>query len=151
MEKETKVQKEDSKEGKNNKNVLIVAAVVAVLLIIIGLCCSLLVPKNGSTVIGNKLGETKKVDELEIKNISITQKGEECTLTADAYNPTNEVRGMTYIDIKVLNKEGEVENTFGGYIDRVEAGEMVKITASITADITDAYDIQMVENTQEIR
>ena len=149
MGKDTKVaensQNSKTKE-KSNKNILIITAILAVILIVIGLCCALLMPKNGSTVVGNKLGETKEVDGLEIKNINITKNGEECVLTADAYNPTEEVRGMIYLDMVVLNQEGNPEHYFGGYIDRVEPGGTVKITASITADITNAYDINIVKS-----
>ena len=112
MGKDTKVveNSQDSKvKEKSNKKVLIITAIISIILIVVGVCSILLIPKNGSTVIGNKLGETKIVDGLEIKNINITKNGEESILTADAYNPTEEVRGMIYIDIVVLNGEGKPE------------------------------------------
>ena len=146
MGKDTKVveNSQDSKvKEKSNKKVLIITAIISIILIVVGVCSILLINKNGSTVIGNKLGETKIVDGLEIKNINITKNGEESILTADAYNPTEEVRGMIYIDIVVLNGEGKPEYYFGGYIDVVGPGGTVKIMASITADITNAYDINI--------
>ena len=96
--------------------------------------------ENNST----KLREEKNIDGLTLSNISLTENGEITTLLADVKNNTgNEIERRT-VEIQVLDeKENQIASLIG-VIDTVKPNQTVKLNASITRDISNAYDFRIV-------
>ena len=91
----------------------------------------------------NQLAKTKTVEGLEISNIQLTENGNLSKLTADVKNPTSQTKGDFAVKITILDKNGKEMATIGGYIDKVNPGETVKLSASATVDFANAYDFKV--------
>lgn len=100
-------------------------------------------PDGTKVNISSELGKIKEVDGLEISNIRLTENGNVSQLLADVKNPTANTLGDFAIDITVLDKNGSELAVIGGYVDKVEAGESVKLNTSVTVDIANAYDFKV--------
>lgn len=92
-----------------------------------------------------ELKKMKTVDGLEISNIQLTEKGNLSVLIADVKNNTDTVRGDFGVKITLIDKDGKDMITLDGYIDKVEAGETVKMETSATTQLTNAYDFKIVK------
>lgn len=89
----------------------------------------------------NKLKEAKKIDDLDITNIQITEENGEATITANIQNNTMQERKEFPMTIKVMNNKGEVIQEVGAYVGKMKVGETRGINASVNMNITDIYDI----------
>lgn len=95
--------------------------------------------KNNS----DKVVATKMLEGLEISNISLTERGGITTLLADVKNSTDKENGDFTITIRLTDKDGkEILNTTG-YLEKVPAGETRQINANITADVANAYNLEI--------
>lgn len=95
--------------------------------------------KNNS----DKVTATKMLEGLEISNISLTERGGITTLLADVKNTTENESGDYTINIRLTDKEGkEILNTTG-YLEKVAAGGTAQINANITADVANAYNLEI--------
>lgn len=104
------------------------------------------VQEDGSKVnTSEELTKTKKVDGLEISNISVVENNNVTQVTAQIKNPTNKTLGDFPVDIKVLDKNGKEIATIGGFIDRVAPGETAELNASATVDFANAYDFEIIK------
>ena len=91
----------------------------------------------------NQLAKTKTVEGLEISNIQLTENGNLSKITANVKNPTSQTKGDFAVKITILDKNGKEMATIGGYIDKVNPGETVKLSASATVDFANAYDFKV--------
>ncbi len=95
--------------------------------------------KNNS----DKVTATKMLEGLEVSNISLTERGGITTLLADVKNPTDRESGDFTINIRLTDKDGqEILNTTG-YLEKVAAGGTAQINANITADVANAYSLEI--------
>jgi len=95
--------------------------------------------KNNS----EKVTSTKMLEGLEISNISLTERGGITTLLADVKNSTDKESGDFTITIRLTDKDGnEILNTTG-YLEKVAAGGTAQINANITADVANAYSLEI--------
>ena len=100
--------------------------------------------KDGSKLNkSEELNKTKKLDEIEIKNIQFRETGGITTLLADVENKTDKEIAEKRIQIEIIDKEGKIITTLRGRIDKIKAGGKVKLNISVTADVTNAYDIKI--------
>lgn len=91
----------------------------------------------------SELSKTKTVEGLEISNIELKENGGISTLTADVKNTTKQDKESTKIKIEILDQTGKVLLTLKDSIKPVKAGETVKFSVAVTADVTNAYDFKI--------
>lgn len=89
-----------------------------------------------------KLKETKKLQELDVTDIQITEENGELTIRANVINNTTNLKNEFPVNVKLLNSKGEVIQELGAYVGKMKAGETRTINASINMDISEIYDIQ---------
>ena len=91
--------------------------------------------------VSSKLKEAKKIDNLDVTNINITEKNGEATITANITNNTNSNVKEFPIVVKTLNQKGEVIQEVGAYVGTIKAGETRAIHASVSMNIDEIYDV----------
>lgn len=91
----------------------------------------------------SELSKNKTVEGLEISNIQLKENGGISTLTADVKNTTKQDKESTNIKIEILDQTGKVLLTLKDSIKPVKAGETVKFSVAVTADVTNAYDFKI--------
>ena len=146
---------------KNEKKMLLILIIVG--LIIIGLVFFLNRPKSESNNvaqtneefvqvlddgtkmnISNKLKEAKNLDGLTIQNIELTEKDGQSRLLADVTNNSSaDVTDPFFINIILLDKNGNTIDTVTGIVTPVKVGETKKLSAGITEDYANAYDFKV--------
>lgn len=89
-----------------------------------------------------KLKETKKLRDLDVTDIQITEENGELTIRANVINNTTNLKNEFPVNVKLLNSKGEVIQELGAYVGKMKAGETRTINASINMDISEIYDIQ---------
>lgn len=90
--------------------------------------------------------ETKKLGELEFKNISIKESGNLTRIECQIYNSSNETLNEKDFEIVLLNdKKEEIKRIKKMYIGTILAGETKNWGTETTLDYTDVYDIKFVE------
>ena len=142
----------------NVKRVRLLVAIAIVAIIIIALIVKGSRDDGGKTAVdsddnnqettvieGRKLAEVKKYEGLEISNVKFEIDGTTTLLTADIRNGTSSNLDGQWININVLDKEGNRLTSIGGYIDAMEAGETIPLSSSILSNgkDTNAYDIEI--------
>lgn len=104
------------------------------------------VAEDGTKVnISKKIKEQKKVDNLVISDMEITEVDNVCTIVANVTNNTNQEQGDYAVEIRLLNAKGEEIGTVPGYIGIIKPGESMALTASVTADYVNAYNCEIVK------
>lgn len=93
--------------------------------------------------VSDKLSETKTFQNFEISNIQLTSINGESQILADVKNTGSTKTEVTFIDIVILDKDGNEITTIGGIIGEVEGGETVQLNASATTDFANAYDFEI--------
>lgn len=88
----------------------------------------------------SKISETKKLDNLDVTDTSITEQNGLTTIRANVTNTTGATVKEFPATIKVTNKNGEVIAEIGAYVGTMKAGETRQINASINMDISEIYD-----------
>lgn len=97
--------------------------------------------ENGSKVnTSEQLKQTKKVDDMELTDIQLTEVNGEATIRANATNNTAVAKKEFAITINVLNKNGEKISEVGAMIGSTKPGETRQINASINMSINEVYD-----------
>ena len=85
----------------------------------------------------------KVLGDIEISNIKITLlESKKCEFTADVKNTSIEYLKATNVRIKVIDKNGKVDEIFGGGITQLAPHEANSFKTFVLADVTDAKDIE---------
>ena len=93
-----------------------------------------------------KLKEEKKYAGMVIKDINLYTRAEGMTdFNATVENSSGKDFSSQKIIIRFLNKDGSEYATLNAYLGDVKAGATTKIDASTTADVSNAYDFEIVE------
>ena len=94
-----------------------------------------------------KMKENKKYKGLEFSNIQFVTNEEKSTteIYADITNTTKQDMNEQSININILDKDGNILNTFTGTIGELKAGETKTLTAAIAAVYDNAYNIEIVD------
>lgn len=90
----------------------------------------------------NKLQEAKKVADLDVTNIQITEVNGQATIRANIENNTSSNKKEFPITVMVYNEKRELLQKVGAYVGNIKVGETRAINASINMDITSIYDIE---------
>lgn len=94
----------------------------------------------------NKITETKKLDNLDVTDTTITEQNGLATIRANVTNNTGAIIKEFPATIKVTNKNGEVIAEIGAYVGTMKPGETRQINASINMDISEIYDFTIEKN-----
>lgn len=90
-----------------------------------------------------KLMKDKRIDGLEITNICLKELGGITTLLADVKNVTKSEITEKIITIDILDKSGNKITTARTVINNIASGETKELNASITVDVSNAYDFKV--------
>ena len=102
--------------------------------------------ENGVKVnTSSKLTQDKKFgiftfSDIRIETNELTGSIITATVTADSTTKTPEKE----FTINILDEQGEIVATLGGYIGNIKPGESITLSAGTTTDITNAYDFTIV-------
>ncbi len=92
-----------------------------------------------------KLKETKKLDNLEIGNIQLTNKNGQSVLLADVKNTGSIETQVMLINIVLLDKNGTEIATVPGIISPLKVGESTQLNTSMQQDYVGIYDFRVVK------
>ena len=92
-----------------------------------------------------KLKETKKLGNLEIGNIQLTNQGGQSVLLADVKNNGTTQTSIILLDIVLLDKEGTQIATIPGIISPLTAGATTQLNTSVQQDYANAYDFNIIK------
>ena len=92
-----------------------------------------------------KVSESKELNGLILSNIQLTEDGGITTLLAEVKNNTGKKTESKKVTIEILDKDGNVITDFEGFIDAMDINDTVKLNASITGDVSNAYDFRIKE------
>ena len=92
-----------------------------------------------------KLKETKKLDNLEIGNIQLTNKNGQSVLLADVKNTGSMETQVMLINIVLLDENGTELATVPGIISPLKVGESTQLNTSMQQDYTGIYDFRVVK------
>lgn len=89
--------------------------------------------------------ETKYLDSLEFKNISIRESGSNTHIGADVYNNSEELLTEKEVTIILLNSQNGEVKRINTYIGSIPPKTSVKLNANVTLDFSNVYDIKFIE------
>ena len=92
-----------------------------------------------------KLKETKKLDNLEIGNIQLTNKNGQSVLLADVKNTGSMETQVMLINIVLLDENKAEIATVPGIISPLKVGESTQLNTSMQQDYTGIYDFRVVK------
>lgn len=143
---------------KNKSIILILVIVIAVVLIILGIKAisgsnentqseNQINNQTNSTAINenNKLGETKRIGNLEFANTSISSNEGESYLITTAKNVGSTEDGDKFITFNILDSSGNTIANIDAYLGTVNVGEETALSLKISSDLTNAYDFRVTE------
>ena len=93
----------------------------------------------------NKLKETKKVDELEISGIQLTNQNGLSVILGTVKNTSNRDLGLTVIEVTLYDDKKNVLEKVEGFVSPVKAGESVQLNMGVSSDYANAYDFSVVK------
>lgn len=149
----------------NKKEMLIVGVVILIFLVVIG--CLLGSRKNNAEDINNdqteeieneftqnlsdgtklntstKLKETKIIDNIEIKNVQLTNKNEKSVFLAEVENKGSSKTEVMLINIILYDKEGREIAKIPGVIAPLNPGEKKQLNTTMQEDYTNIYDYKV--------
>lgn len=92
-----------------------------------------------------KLKEVKKLDNLEIADIQITNKDGKTVLLANVTNKGTTKTEVTLLDIVLYDKSGKEIATIPGVISPLEPGKSTQLNTTTQEDYTNIYDFKIVK------
>ena len=92
-----------------------------------------------------KVKETKNIRDYEVTDIKLTTTNGISTMIATVKNTGSSKLPETEVTIQILDKEGNIITDFLGVINELEAGATTTLNASVTADVSNAYDFKLIE------
>ena len=93
--------------------------------------------------VSEDFNKAKEYNGLEIGNIQYTQRNGVTVLLADVKNTGNTKHEVEVVKITIIGENGETITEIKPIIGEIEAGETIKLNASITADVTNAKDFKI--------
>lgn len=89
----------------------------------------------------SKLKENKKIDELDITDIKLTEENQLTKLTATITNNTKKIKGDYIAQAIFVDSKGNELATMGIGIKKLQPGESTTLNSSIIFDYSNAYNI----------
>ena len=90
-----------------------------------------------------KLAETKVIDGIEIKDITLKEKNNITVLEVTALNTNKELKEGFTVNIEFVDDNNNVITKMIGYISTLEAGESTTIRNQTTLDFANSYNINI--------
>ena len=90
-----------------------------------------------------EFNNSKTYGNLEISNVQYTSKNGMSVLLADVKNNGTTTHENEIVKITILGDNEEVITEIKTVIGKIEAGETIKLNASITADVANARDYKI--------
>lgn len=90
-----------------------------------------------------EFNSSKTYGNLEISNVQYTSKNGMSVLLADVKNNGTTVHEKEIVKITILGENEEVITEIKPVIGKIEAGETIKLNASVTADVANAKDYKI--------
>lgn len=109
------------------------------------------VPAESNVITSDKLAEKKQYGELEIANVKFETEDKMTEVTADVINNTGSDVERQYVNINILDKNGEKITDITGFIEEVEAGGTGKMKGSfLTSEATNnAYNVEITRKQEQ--
>ena len=95
--------------------------------------------------ISTKLKESKKLGDLEIGDIQLTNKNGQSVLLANIVNKGKQKTDVILIDIVLYDKNNQEIATIPGIISPLEVGESTQLNTVVQEDYANAYDFKIVK------
>ena len=89
----------------------------------------------------SKLKENKKIDELDITDIKLTEENQLTKLTATITNNTKKIKGDYIAQAVFVDSKGNELASMGIGIKKLQPGESTLLNSSIIFDYSNAYNI----------
>lgn len=89
----------------------------------------------------SKLKENKKIDELDITDIKLTEENQLTKLTATITNNTKKIKGDYIAQAVFVDSKGNELASMGIGIKKLQPGESTVLNSSIIFDYSNAYNI----------
>lgn len=103
-----------------------------------------MVQEDGSKIaISDKLQEKKRIEDIEINNISIREEGGLAKITASTTNVGKEETQEMPIKILLKDKDENIITEVGAYIGKMKKGDQRGIMASANVTIDEVYDVEI--------
>lgn len=96
-------------------------------------------------VSANIANTTKKMGDLEFRNIRVSEIVNMTKISAEVYNTSSEKIIEKELYVRLLDKEGNVIVDISAILGTIEPGSYTTLNAQSTLDFANAYDIQFVE------
>lgn len=93
-----------------------------------------------------KLNENKKLENLEIENIQLTNQNGQSILLANITNKGTTQTKKMLIDVILYDKQEKEIGRMSGIIPILKAGESTQLNCSSQLDYSNAYDLKIVES-----
>ena len=93
----------------------------------------------------NKLNETKKLGDLEIRGIQLTYQNGKTELLATVTNTGNTDSELTLIELTLYDDAGNAIKKINGIISPTKAGESTQLNMGTSLDFVNAYDFSVVK------
>ena len=90
-----------------------------------------------------KLHETKTLGNITVENVNLMYKENKTTMVLVIKNNASEEVGDYDAKVTLKNSKGQIIEELDVYINHIEAGKTASIVASITRDVTGAYDYEI--------
>lgn len=100
-------------------------------------------------VSSNIANATKKMGELEFRNIRLSEIVNMTKITADVYNMSSEKIMEKDFYIRLLDKNGNVITDISATLGTIAPGASTTLNAQSTLDFANAYDIEFIEKVVE--
>ena len=90
-----------------------------------------------------ELKNVKAYGNLRIGNIQFTEQNGRSKLTAEVKNTGNTTHEAEIVKIKIKGENNEIITEIKPVIGKIEPGETIKLSATITAEVANAKDIEI--------
>lgn len=103
-----------------------------------------IVAEDGTKInTSEELKKEKKVEGLQLTNITLREQNGISSLTAEVKNNTGDNMAEFKVKLTILDKNGGIIRQIVGSIPAVENGQTGIMNAQVTEDISNAYDFRI--------
>ena len=93
----------------------------------------------------SKISGSRKIDNLEITNITLSYKDGISRIFADVTNKSNTTIDVTTVLLTLYAEDGSVIDELEGLIGKLEPGKTTQLNIGASSDYSNAYDLKIVK------
>ena len=107
---------------------------------------------QNAVITGNELDKVKKYKGIEVSDVKIEVDKDRTRVRAILHNATDKAIEEQWMNINILDKEGQRITSLAGYIDNLQPGESAPLNSSIAAKVEDleATNIEITEKREPL-